>query len=103
MPGIPLLDVLQETSRLLKNCVDDTDDDDNCGDGDGGDDGDLFAPGHQEGSSASRPSPPRPRPSASRLCDCDHKQVFGNTREVLRKYLSGKFLVKGIRVGMGGQ
>ena len=66
VPGVPLLDVLQETSRLLKNNVDDTDDDDD-GDDDGGDGVgdkvDLLAPGHQEGSSVNRPSPPRPTPA----------------------------------------
>ena len=82
MPGVPLLHVLQETSRLLKINVDDTDDDDNGADGDENDDGDdddddgddgydddgdLLAPGHQEGSSGSRPSPPRPTPEPSGL------------------------------------
>ena len=45
MPGVPLLDILQETSRLLKINVDDTDDVDagvedgaGAGDGDAGDD-----------------------------------------------------------------
>ena len=63
VPGVPLLDVLQQTSRLLKNNVDHTDDDDdhdrNEENGDYGDDGggDLFAPGHQEGSSTSLPFP----------------------------------------------
>ena len=71
MPGIPLLHVLQETSRLLKYDVDDTDDDEDDYDDadydDNGDDGDLLAPGHQEGSSVSRPSPPRPTPAHCRL------------------------------------
>ena len=76
MPGVPLLDILQETSRLLKINVDDTDDvdagvEDGAGADDAGDgyddDGDLLAPGHQEGSSGSRPSPPRPTPAPSGL------------------------------------
>ena len=62
VPGVPLLDVLQETSRLLKNNIDDTDNNDDGGDGDG-EQGDLLAPGHQEGSSVNRPSPPRPTPA----------------------------------------
>ena len=79
MPGVPLLDVLQQTSRLLKNNVDHTDDDDdhdrNEENGDYGDDGggDLFAPGHQEGSSTSLPSPPHPTPAQRRLCERDQK------------------------------
>ena len=102
MPGVPLLDILQETSRLLKINVDDTDDvdagvedgagadDGDAGDDDGDDDdgadgydddGDLLAPGHQEGSSGSRPSPPRPTPEPSGLWDHGHKSDF---REHLR-------------------
>ena len=71
MPGVPLLHVLQETSRLLKINVDDDDgadgDENDDGDDDDDDDGDLLAPGHQEGSSESRPSPPRPTPAPSGL------------------------------------
>ena len=79
---------------------DDTDDDDGDDDGDDGgydsyDDGDLLAPGHQEGSSGSRPSPPRPTPAPSEFWDCGHKSdfrehlrsifmVFGNTWEVFK-------------------
>ena len=73
MPSIPLLHVLQETSRLLKYNVDDTDDEDDYDYADYDDDGDLLAPGHQEGSSVSQPSPPRPTPAHCRLSDGDHK------------------------------
>ena len=105
MPGVPLLDILQETSRLLRNNIDDTDDgddDDGCGD-DGGDKGDLLAPGHQEGSSVNRPSPPRPTPAQSRLREMVSKKNFGNTWEVLKWDSLGIRLSETGKVGMGGQ